>query len=114
MASGHQLLYELHLHQLAWHLGAPIPHPSRRRLTRLPPLRLPRLFRHRALRAAQSNDVLRSSMLNLLDRYRRSPRADGSRRRLVQTGHRSRVLLLHLLRKLRHGRARRAVAVPYR
>ena len=88
-------------------------HPRGRRLSRLPPLLHPRILRHRALRPPSRNDDLRRRVLHLLDNHHHRARPHRLRpRRLLPIRRRRRDLLLRLLRLLRHGRPRRAVALP--
>lgn len=96
--TGHQLLQELHLHQLTGHIRTSGPNLSRRRISRLPHLRLSGILCHRAVWTAQSYDVLCCRLLDLLDCDCCSTGSDRGWRRLLQARHRSCVVLLPVLR----------------
>ena len=104
-----ELLHELHLHQRPRYLRTPLPHPRRLRISGLPHLRLPCLLRHRTVRPPESHDVVRSRVFHLLHLHRPGIVREG--RRFLRPGLRRRGVLLPVLCVLRHGRARRAVAI---
>ena len=111
MHQRHVLLYELHIFERIRYLRDSITHPRRLRIGRLPNLRLPGLLRHRTLRPAQSHDVVRSRVLHLLDLHLNRPWLVREGRRLLRPWLRRRGVLLPVLRVLRHGRARRTLAI---
>ena len=108
------VFHEFYFYQRVRHLGAFIPNPRRLRISGLPHLRLPCLLRHRTVRPPESHDVVRSRVFHLLDLHLHRSGIVREGRRFLRPGLRRRGVLLPVLCVLRHGRARRAVAISYR